>query len=403
MKTQSAPIFIHSQFRSGSTYLFHAFRRSQTGYWCYQEPENEILLDLTKDTDPLPDTRHFNKLLRHPHLDKPYLAEFFHIRAEVAKSFSKEFSYDLFFLDREDSSTSFKSYLQLLIEKAPSRAVLQFCRSYGRLAWLKQNFQALNLYLWRHPWDQWWSYKVTPYFDTANLLILNSNNLPNTLKAVRERLNFVSFHASTIQEEYAFFESHSLNSRDSYFLFYALWCHGMLEGLKHADIMLNIDALSASTHYRERTLEKMTTMGISGIDFSDCCSPQSYYSKQDADFFYPIENQVLKLFESVNDHTADAIAHVTKLQSDIPRGQTDPVRDLNRLRDLIKRNIDDNATVRHTIWDQHKEIDRLMVRESELLSIYNSWTYKALQPFLKCIWQIRAIYRRQLEKQKPAH
>jgi hypothetical protein len=39
----AGPIFVHSLFRSGSTYLFEVFRRSPDGYWCYQEPLNEHL------------------------------------------------------------------------------------------------------------------------------------------------------------------------------------------------------------------------------------------------------------------------------------------------------------------------------------------------------------------------
>jgi len=42
IKETELPIYIHSLFRAGSTYLFHVFRRSKAGYWCYQEPLHEV-------------------------------------------------------------------------------------------------------------------------------------------------------------------------------------------------------------------------------------------------------------------------------------------------------------------------------------------------------------------------
>jgi len=69
--TQS--LFIHSLFRSGSTYVWNAFRRSPKGYWCYQEPLHETVLALEKAPMELLafDTNEETKYLRHPKLDKP--------------------------------------------------------------------------------------------------------------------------------------------------------------------------------------------------------------------------------------------------------------------------------------------------------------------------------------------
>ncbi|MEA3115191.1 MAG: hypothetical protein QOG58_4990, partial [Caballeronia sp.] len=55
MLTKS-PLFLHSLFRSGSTYLFEKFRRTDR-FYCYQEPCNEALIDL--DTNP-------DGFLKHP-------------------------------------------------------------------------------------------------------------------------------------------------------------------------------------------------------------------------------------------------------------------------------------------------------------------------------------------------
>jgi hypothetical protein len=51
-----------------------------------------------------------------------------------------------------------KRYVELMIEKAPGRPILQFNRIDLRLPWFRQNFpNALILHLCRHPRDQWCS------------------------------------------------------------------------------------------------------------------------------------------------------------------------------------------------------------------------------------------------------
>ena len=74
----TSPIFIHSLFRSGSTYIFNVFRDSEAGYWCYQEPLNEHLLFASDAPEKLLEIdKQTASHLRHPVLKKPYFDEFF--------------------------------------------------------------------------------------------------------------------------------------------------------------------------------------------------------------------------------------------------------------------------------------------------------------------------------------
>ena len=72
----NSPIFIHSLFRSGSTYLFNVFRRTGN-YWCYQEPENEWLLELDNKPEALlAVTTNNGGNIHHPDIGKPYFWQF---------------------------------------------------------------------------------------------------------------------------------------------------------------------------------------------------------------------------------------------------------------------------------------------------------------------------------------
>lgn len=394
MTDSGLPILIHSLFRSGSTYLFDVFRRSPAGYWCYQEPDNEILLELGTSTDPVGDTARANAILRHPPLDRPYLAEFMQIRNQVARSFQKHFPYDIFFLDAADTETELRDYLDLLIREAPARPVLQFCRSSGRLDWLRSHFAALHLFLWRHPWDQWWSYKVAPYFDTANLLILNACKVPPVFQEIRELLRFHPHHDKTLEREFAFFDSHGLAPDDSYLLFFALWYHAMHEGLRCADVVIGIDALSQSEEYRRQVVDQLAERGIAGLDFSGCSIHQGNFSDSDAAFFGPIEEKVMRLF-AAHGYSEAAAGQIAEMRSSLLR-QANPAseEEIRRLREMLKNQQAESVRIKHLVWGQRLEIERLARLEAELSSIYNSRPWKLLLPFLKVYWGLRGGIRK---------
>jgi hypothetical protein len=149
-----------------------------------------------------------------------------------------------------------------------------------------------HCYLWRDPWDQWWSYKVASYFDVVNLLTLNARNLPAFLKQLRTEFGIGEFHSQDISQEFHHFEKRRLNSDQSYSLFYSLWCYGFLETRTDVDIRFNIDSLAASQSYREDVVAKLKTLGIEGVDFSDCRMNQGCYSVKEEAFFRNNEERV---------------------------------------------------------------------------------------------------------------
>ncbi|MGQ9797531.1 MAG: hypothetical protein ACUVR9_14345, partial [Desulfosoma sp.] len=157
---EKSPIFIHSLFHSGSTYLSHVFRRSPCGYWCYQEPLHEAVYFAKNDPTIL--LRGFGEedlnLYRHPRLDKPYFQELLDVWPAWKDTLDQSAIYDAYFpAPGQDFGIG---YWQALVNAAQGRPVFQECRTSGRIGAIKARLGGYHIYLWRNPWDQWWSYEV---------------------------------------------------------------------------------------------------------------------------------------------------------------------------------------------------------------------------------------------------
>lgn len=348
------PIFIHSLFRSGSTYLFNVFRRSDEGYWCYHEPLHELLLDRSNDAfwmnfqeqDSMVD------YLRHPKLDRPYYFEFSEIKEVIFSRFRPEFCYELFFLAPAQRSDELSLYLADLVTHSRGRPVLEFCRSIGRMRWARSKFDAVHIYLWRNPWDQWWSYKIDPYFDMTSLAVYGAKGLPDFLVRVRDQLGFAlpefQDHLpdwGTLQHKIALHADHT----NSYFLFYALWVYGLLESQSAADLSMNIDRLSESPRYRSEVLARLSDLGVNGLDFSDSDVPQSVFGKNERSFFDEIEKKVHELLLKAGYEKADLDWVLAERENYLPFRQKQQyettlpadakvlAQDVFRLRKMIQR------------------------------------------------------------------
>src|SRR5262249_32839690 len=67
------------------------------------------------------------------------------------------------FMDEDSWAPAMKRYVEVLIDSAAGRPVLQFTRVDSRLPWLRRHFpRAKVVHLYRHPRDQWCSSLVKP-------------------------------------------------------------------------------------------------------------------------------------------------------------------------------------------------------------------------------------------------
>lgn len=340
------PIFIHSLFRAGSTYLFMVFRRSSGGYWCYQEPLHELAFFSRDDVKFLQVDHGASKtaLLRHPHIEEDYFRELRDVWPAWQEKITERSIYANYFAPPEVDIGI--PYWQSLIEASKGRPVFQECRTSGRIGAIKAALGGGHIYLWRNPWDQWWSYKVAPYFDTVNQLIVRAPNAPAPVVQLRTALGMEDEAPSGLAAAFEYYGARPQGSEKSYLVFYMLWCLGLREGMTHADVMLSIDRLSDSPVYRDEMQGALLAAGISGIDFSDCHVPQGRYLEQDRLFFEPLEERVHKwLLEGGWAHEELQLVQATRRQFEpfgwgIPVAScapADSVEQASRARALARR------------------------------------------------------------------
>ncbi|WP_337879014.1 hypothetical protein [Rheinheimera sp.] len=350
MKKDNRPVFIHSLFRSGSTYVFNVFRRSISAYWCYQESIHEIAI-FAKDDSSILLTDHGQKKvaqLRHPEMMKGYFQELLDTWECWRHVITEPMVYDAYFGSTDESDLGVP-YWRALIEaaKEKGRPIFQECRTSNRIADIKQSIDAHHIFLWRNPWDQWWSYKVASYFDSANQLIIHSSTSPDIVKILCSELQLEAYPNSDISGAFYFYSTRPLTSEQSYLVFYLLWILALKHALDHADLMINIDRLSSSAEYRDEILLKLRRdIGVSELNFSDCKIPQADYVYKDEQFFLPLESRIHELL-TANGWDAHELAQLHQLRNEFatvsrrdavePVTFTDIVDQSSRARELAIR------------------------------------------------------------------
>ena len=321
------PIFVHSLFRAGSTYIFHAFRRADSGqFWCYQEPLHEDLprlaaagaLRVEGEDDGAIDA------LRHPRLARGHNYEYHVAQSDIPRLFRKSFPYDDFFLPARGASGALLEYLAALERAAPGRAVFQMCRSIGRVAFLKQNMGGIHILLLRNPRDQWWSYQIAPYFDTTSLLIANARNTPGFVRETAISMGFCDHHKSRLEKEMRHFGRMSLPAAMRYELFFSLWCYQILESRHHTDLVMDMDRLTTDAVYRKSCEDRLQALGIVGVTLGDCSLPRRTLTKTERALFADAEARVLCRAQNAG-YTASDIAAVTDMLLHIHGVQTHDV------------------------------------------------------------------------------
>ena len=293
----TTPIFIHSLFRSASTYFFQKFRSLGPDYTCFQEPLNESLTALNHPS------RHARLLqsphgspLRHPPLDRPYFYEFWTHRQQLRGLFREQFAYRQYFPDSSGRLPAAQSrYLQALLASAQGRPVLQFCRSSGRTAALRREFGGLHIHLWREPRVQWWSYKVADYFDSVSQRIFQAEHLPESLARVRSLVG--SLQAG----------GHVLRPRDNYLLFYGIWLDSWLRLQSHADLSINVDAIGASSALNASCARQLSALVERALDLSDVRASGMVFTPEEQSFYADSEQAVHAIFVQTRRGTSHSV------------------------------------------------------------------------------------------------
>jgi polyhydroxyalkanoate synthesis regulator phasin len=290
------PIFLHSLWRAGSTYMFNVFRRAGDRYTCYQESIHEIAVDAREKPGILLDVTELGSLMRHPKLDRPYFQELYDANDAWRHLIDKDLIYRQYF-DRKGTS-ELTAYLNALISASKHRPVFQECRTSGRIAAIKRIFSGYHIYLLRNPHDQWWSILKDHYFTNALLMVVNADDPPPLIQALKKQIAFFPYEGRHISEEFDNFDKYQYRLDVQYQIYFSLWCLAYVEAKFAADDIVFMDDIAANAHYRNAVLKKwQTEASIGGISLDDCMLPQKRFSSQELRFFEEIEERVFATME----------------------------------------------------------------------------------------------------------
>lgn len=209
-------VLISARFRSGSTLLWNVFRAVE-GCTAYYEPFNE--------------RRWFDSAARGAHTDpthrgvNDYWREYEGLD-QLAVYYREDWIGRNLFMDKEIWDPAMKRYVEILVDRAPGRPVLQFNRIDFRLPWFRHHFpRARIVHLYRHPRDQWISSLVDPATCPPNSSMEEFGKHDHY---------YLRLWASDLKFHFPFLDE-SRNTHP-YQVFYYLWKLSYLFGRKYAHV-----------------------------------------------------------------------------------------------------------------------------------------------------------------------
>lgn len=268
------PIFIHSWFRSGSTYIWTKFR-SVKGLYCYYEPLHEKIARLDdRAFENSPSVDMFKKL-RHPSQENDYFFEYKNIEK---LDFKSKISYDKYLLNEFDDELDLKQHLNCLIDHAnskKSRAVLSFCRSQLRVNWMRHNFDAIHIASIRNPLDQWKSFNIDRYFIDKIFRITHSLHraIPELFRPIRKLYDFLILIDDKVPSQIKSYPIQSFSHEDVFSAFLIIWVMSTWQSFGVSDYTIDIDDMSVNKKSQTRLSTYLNSLGLE-ISFDDCNIPR---------------------------------------------------------------------------------------------------------------------------------
>lgn len=219
------PVFITARFRTGSTLLWNLFRHLP-GCTAYYEPFNE-----RRWFDPASRGSHTD--VSHKHVEE-YWREYDGLE-ELGRYYKEDWIDKNLLMGPEFWAPDMRRYVEILIERAKGRPVLQFNRIDFRLPWFRHNFpNAKIVHLYRHPRNQWCSTLKDPARYPRDA----------TAKEFRGKDGYYLWRwANDLQYHFPFLED-SL-SRHAYEMFYLVWRLSYLYGITYAGYSLCFERLTS--------------------------------------------------------------------------------------------------------------------------------------------------------------
>lgn len=276
----NSTVFIHSLFRTGSTYVWNRLR-SCCDTCCFYEPFHPELqfLDLRRP-DPWGTDRRGTMESNHPSLERNRFEEYRELLRPGhlgVPGFDKSFSFTNFC--GNDTLPRQKAYVDSLIHAGGDKTpVLQFNRTALRSAWFKNNWpDAFHIYLYRNPRNQFlsarrqWRRQRQDVFLVMDLLTAGLHHDKPQFHALSRVVHLQAFPSPVHTVEEAAYRAilPAYAEQERYLISLFLWYTALAETTETADLMINIDRLSAEPEYAAAFIDILAKRGVDGADFSD--------------------------------------------------------------------------------------------------------------------------------------
>lgn len=294
---QSEIVFVHSLFRSGSTYFYNVLKRN-IQLNVYHEPFHEVIAELSSAWDGLHErAAYLKEKLRHDFLEGSYFDEYSKILPSIKEKFDSGMSYDLFFMDENQDSKALKAYIDTLNDVSSHRSVFQCTRTIGRIKWLKSNYESKHIFLLRNPWDQWYSYRVDKYISLTPQLIYSQPKFPSVLKRIVMAYGYTPLPGSNLSAQLNYCYSHPVTPEVDYALFFGLWLYSFVVAKMECDFVFSMDEISLDKMARDSAQASLSGIGLKSVDLHDCKLHRTYFDKGEREFYKDIEESILNIFE----------------------------------------------------------------------------------------------------------
>ncbi|NML30068.1 hypothetical protein [Paraburkholderia antibiotica] len=255
-------VFLHTGWRSAGTWVWSRLRELERTAGFY-EPLSNVLAELNP-TDVAASRPTLTS--GHPPLAAPYFDEYRPFLRENARGvagYDRRFSIDRFTREPDASFPALQAYLRVLCDHTREQGrvpVFKFCRTGGRLSWLKRGFgDAMHVGVLRNPASQFasgwllrqqWS---NAFFVAAPFRVLGLNQMD---PLVREAIGVCGVRLPPLpsmpDDAYAAAcEQHArtVDSDNAYRAFIALWMLCALRMGEGVDLLVDMDRLGQSRDY----------------------------------------------------------------------------------------------------------------------------------------------------------
>jgi len=276
------PIFLHSLWRTGSTYVWSRFRAAD-GTRCFYEPLHDGLARLTRARIDR-GTPEVTQQNNHPQLAKPYFAEFAPLVAgRGVRGYRRRFAYSRFVLAPGEADPELRAYVGGLIAeagRADQVAVLGMNRSDLRIGWMRRCFGSYDISVDREPADIFSSYisqmyNGNYYYFTKLMQIVELNRHQEIFQPLAERLKLrTPIEQLCISPKHFYHDVLDQMSReDLYALTLRIWAIRSLHALSCCDLVIDL-ALADRRGYGGMLSERIAADCGLEVSFADMQTAQ---------------------------------------------------------------------------------------------------------------------------------